>query len=85
MRGAVHVDGLGELRLLLAGGVADDGGEVNDRVHAIDGRLDGRGVADVALLKLEEPVLAARQQTVAAKLEAIENPDAMPLFQEHGD
>ncbi len=51
----------------------------------VDRRLHGRGVADVALLKLEEAVLAAGQEAVAAELEAVENPDAVPLFEEHRD
>ena len=85
LRGAVDVDRLGDLGLLLAGGVADDGGEVNDRVDAVEGRLDGGRVADVALDQLEEAVLAAGQQAVAAELERVEDADAVPLFEEHRD
>ena len=60
VRGALDVGRLGDLRLLLAGRVADDGGEVDDRVDAVEGRLDGRRVADVALDQLEEAVLSSR-------------------------
>ena len=67
--GAVDVDRLGELGLFLAGGVADDRRQVNDRVHAVQGGASGRGVADVALGQLEKAIGAARQQAVAAELE----------------
>ena len=83
--GAVDVDGLGDLRLLLAGGVADDRGEVDDRVDAVEGRLDGGRVADVALDQLEEAVRAAGQEPVAAELEGVEDADAVPLLEEHRD
>ena len=40
--GALDVGRLGDLRLLLAGRVADDRREVDDRVDAVEGLLDGR-------------------------------------------
>ena len=83
--GAVDVDGLGELGLFLAGGVADDGREVNDRIHPVQGRLGGGGVADIALGQLEKAIGAAGQEAMAAKLEGVDDPNAVSLLEEHGD
>ena len=46
---------------------------------------DAVGVADVALDQLEEAVLAAGQQAVAAEPERVEDADAVPLLEEHRD
>ncbi len=83
--GAVDVDRLGELGLFLAGRVADDRRQVNDRVDPVQGRLGGRGVADVALLQLEEAIGAAGQEAMAAELERVEDSNAMPQLQQHGN
>ena len=80
--GALDVDRLRELGLLLAGGIADDGGEVNDRLHAVHGRPGGGGIADIALHQLEEAILTAGQEPVTAELEVVQHPDAVPLFQQ---
>ena len=42
-------------------------------------------VADVALDQLEEAVLAAGEQAVAAELERVEDADAVALLEEHRD
>ncbi len=52
-------------------------------VDAVDGACDGGRVADIALDQLEESVLAAGQEPLAAELEGVEHADAVPLFEEH--
>ena len=83
--GALDVGRLGDVRLLLARGVADDGGEVDDGVDAVERLADAVCVADVALDQLEEAVLAAGQQAVPAELERVEDADAVALLEEHRD
>ena len=83
--GAVDVDGLGELRLLLARRVADDRREVDDRLDAVERRLRGGRVGHVAADQLEEAVRAAGQEAVAAELERVEHADPVSLLQQHRD
>ena len=83
--GPVDVDRLGELGLFLAGGVADDGREMNDRIHPVEGRLGDGRVADVALDQLEEAIRATGQEAMAAELERVDDPNAVSLLEEHGD
>ena len=83
--GALDVDRLGELRLFLAGRVADDRRQVDDRLDAVEGRLGGRRVADVALDQLEEAIRAAGQEPMAAELEGVEHANAVSLLEEHRD
>ncbi len=52
---------------------------------AVEGGLGGGRVADVALGQLEEAIGAAGQEPVAAELEGVEDPNAVPLLEEHGD
>ena len=47
--------------------------------------LTAAGSQTSPLMQLEEAVLAAGQEAVAAELEAVEDADAVPLFQEHRD
>ena len=81
----VDVDGLGDLGLFLAGRVADDRGQVDHGLDPVQGRLDGRGIADVALDQLEEAVRAARQQAMAAESQVVEDSDAVTLIQQDRD
>ena len=76
---------LRDVRLLLAGGIADDSRQVDDRVDAVERLLHRRGVADVALDQLKVAVLAARQQAVAAEAEAVQHADMVAQIEQHRD
>src|ERR1700734_3824122 len=83
--GSVDVDRVGELGLFLAGRVADDGRQVNDRIDPVECRLGNGGVTDVALGQLEKAIGTTGQKTIAAKLERVDDPYAVPLLEEQGD
>ena len=83
--GSLDVGVLGDLRFLLARGIADDGREVNDRVDVVENLAEGVGVGHVSLDQFEVTALAAREQPSAAELEAVEDADLVPMFQEQWD
>ena len=84
---AVDVDGLGELRLLLAGRVADDRRQVDRSPRRRpSAELDGgRGRVTSPRMQLEEAIRAAGQEPMAAELERVEHADPVSLLQQHRD
>ncbi len=83
--GPFDVRRLSDVRFLLAGGIADDGRQVHDRLDAFERLGHGLLVADVPFLQLEKPVRAAGQEPMPAKLQGIEHAHAVPLVEQHGD
>ncbi len=72
--GRLDVDLAGQLRIAGAGGIADDGREVDDRLGSVE-RLPARvGVADVADDQLGASLLEVFGDTFLSVQEAVEDP-----------
>jgi hypothetical protein len=76
------VDGTSGLRIAGAGGISDDGSEVNDRIDLFDGALNCAALPHVADHEVKSWMAEQCEKRPASILQVVENSNLVPLLDE---